>query len=307
MTKFILRRVCKGVFTVWFIWTLVFVLVRLSGDPVEWMLPDIASESLKKELRTSLGLDLPIWKQYILSFVNLFKGEMGSSYFFKRGVADLFTERLPYTYSIAIPALVLGGMIGILAGVAAAVKHDTIIDRLLMSIGIVFSAIPGFAFSIMLILIFSLWIHLLPSGNVGNWKNMVMPILSLSVGTLATVSRLTRSSMLDVLGKEYLDGARMKGLRESKVIVRHALRNSLIPVVTNMGLRIGTIIGGAVVVETVFGWPGVGTLMVTAAKERDFPIVQYGVLLTAVVVTAVNILIDISYGWLDPRIRESFK
>jgi ABC-type dipeptide/oligopeptide/nickel transport system permease component len=307
MTKFILRRVLKGIFTVWFIWSLIFVLVRLAGDPIEWMIPDVALDSVKDELRTSLGLDLPIWKQYLASFKNLFLGDMGSSYYYKRDVVELFMERVPYTVSIAVPSIVLAGVFGLLFGMIAAIKHDTVIDRTVMTIAIVLYTIPGFALGIILILIFSVKLHILPSGNIGNWKNMVMPIICLLVGTMASTARLTRSSMLDVLNKEYLDGARMKGVKESIVILKHALRNSLIPVVTSLGLQLGTVIGGAVVIETVFGWPGVGELLVTAANKRDFPVVQFGVLMLSVAVTVTNIVIDISYGWLDPRIRESFK
>lgn len=307
MTRFILRRIGKAGLTIWFIWTIVFILIRLAGDPIEWMLPDFAQESVKQELRESLGLNLPIWQQYIHSFSNIFTGEMGTSYYYKRDVVELFMERFATTYQIAVPALFIAGTLGIFFGVIAAVKHDTMIDRMVMSVAIIFHTIPGFAFAIILILIFSLWFHILPSGSTGTWKHMVMPIICLTVGTMATVSRLTRSSMLDVLDKEYLDGARMKGAKETTVIIKHALRNSLIPVVTTLGLQLGTIIGGAVVVETVFGWPGVGALLVEAAKQRDFPVVQFGVLLLAIVVNAANILVDVSYGWLDPRIRETFK
>ena len=307
MLRFILRRLGKGLLTIWFIWSLVFVLVRISGDPVESMLPDEAQESVREELRASLGLDLPISQQYLKSFTNIFSGDFGKSFYYKRGVAELYGERMINSYSIALPAYALSTVLGILFGVIAAIRHDTAVDRTVMTAAIIFYTIPSFAFSIILILIFSLQFHLLPSGNTGSWRNMVLPIVSLTVGPMATVSRLTRSSLLDVLQKEYLDGARMKGASEKSVIIKHALRNSLIPVVTTIGLQLGTIIGGAVVVETVFAWPGIGTLLVTAANQRDFPVVQYGILLIAVMVTLANILVDVSYGWLDPRIRESFK
>lgn len=307
MNRFIFRRLLKGLATVWFIWTLIFVLVRLSGDPVDWMIPDTSNESVKQELRISLGLDYPIWKQYFISFRNIFKGEMGTSYYYKRSVVALFNERLLATYSIALPSLALAGVFGVLAGVLSAIKHDTVLDRILMSLAIIFYTIPGFAFAILLIIVFALELHVLPSGGMGTWKNMVLPIVCLTAGPMATVARLTRSAMLDVLGKEFLDGARMKGISEKVVIIKHALRNSLIPVVTTLGMQLGTIIGGAVVVETVFGWPGIGSLLVTGAQQRDFPIVQYGILLLAIVVTIVNILVDISYGWLDPRIRDSMQ
>ena len=307
MGRFILRRVGTGLLTVWFIYTLVFVMVRVSGDPIEWMVPDGTTQEVEDSIRRSLHLDLPIWKQYILSFTDMMQGNSGKSYHYKRDVADLYAERIGPTYSIAVPSLILGSLLGIVFGVIAAMNHDTAIDRFVMSCAVIFNTIPGFAFAILLIIIFSLWLHLLPSGTTGTWKHMVMPIISLSIGTVATLARHTRSSMMDVLNKEYLDGARMKGVKEHMVIIKHALRNSLIPVVTILGLRLGTIFGGSIVVETVFGWPGVGSLLVTAAKQRDFPVVQWGVLMLAVIVTVANILVDISYGFLDPRIRDSFK
>ena len=307
MTKFIIKRVLTGLVTIWFIWSLVFVLVRLSGDPIEWMLPDGATEEMEQELRAALGLDLPLHKQYIKNFTNLVTGDMGTSYYYKRSVSDLFAERIPSTYMIGIPSYILSVFLGISLGVIAARYRNSLIDRLVMTSATAFYTVPGFAFGIILVLIFSLWLRILPSGNTGTWKHMVMPIIAMTVGPTASIARLTRSSMLDTLQKEYLDGARMKGVKENIVLYKHALRNSLIPVVTSVGMQLGSIIGGAVVVETVFGWPGIGSLLVSAANNRDFPIVQYGVLIIAIFVTAANVLVDISYGWLNPRIRENFK
>ncbi|MCL2008058.1 MAG: ABC transporter permease [Treponema sp.] len=307
MRNFIIKRIFKGIVTIWFIWSLVFVMVRISGDPVEWMLPDNASVAVADELRSSLGLDLPLYQQYIKSFTNLISGDMGTSYFFRRPVADLYAQRIGATLMIGIPSFILSTFLGILLGVLAAVKHNTIIDRSVMTFAITFYTIPGFAFAILLVLFFSLWLGILPSGNMGTWRHMVMPIIAMTVGPMATVARLTRSSLLDALKKEYLDAARMKGVKEHVVVLKHALRNSLIPVVTSVGMRLGQIISGAAVVETVFGWPGIGTLLVTAASRRDFPTVQYGVLVVSVFVTVAMIMVDISYGWLDPRIRDTYK
>jgi peptide/nickel transport system permease protein len=307
MTSFVVKRILKGIFNVWFIWSMVFVLVRFSGDPVEWMLPDDIPITVKDELRTSLGLDLPLHEQYIKSFANLFSGDLGVSYYFRRPVVELYAERLGNTFAIGIPSFILSAFLGISLGVLAATKHNTLTDRSAMTLAITFSTIPSFAFAILLVLIFGLWLRILPSGNMGTWKHMVMPIIAMTVGPMASVSRLTRSSLLDALQKEYLDAARMKGVKEIVVVFKHALRNSLVPVVTSVGMQVGHIIGGAAVVETVFGWPGIGTLLVNSAKQRDFPTVQFGVLLVAVFVTIANIMVDISYGWLNPRIRENYK
>jgi len=307
MTKFVIKRILKGIVTVWFIWSLVFMLVRMSGDPVDWMVPDGASETVKVQLRASLGLDLPLHQQYLKSFTNLFSGDLGVSYHYKRLVTDLYAERLGATYAIGLPSFILSAVLGVFLGVLAATKCNTLMDRSVMTFAVTCYTIPSFAFAILLVLIFSLWLRLLPSGNTGTWKHMIMPIIAMTVGPMASVARLTRSSMLDVLQKDYLDAARMKGIKEYIVILKHALRNSLIPVVTSVGMQLGHIISGAAVVETVFGWPGVGTLLVFSATRRDFPTVQYGILLVAVFVTAANILVDVSYGLLDPRIRETFK
>lgn len=307
MGKFTIKRILTGLITVWFIWSIVFVLVRISGDPIEWMLPDGSTEEMEQQLRVSLGLDLPLHQQYIKSFTNLFTGDMGVSYHYKRPVSELFSERLGATYMIGLPSYVLSVFLGISLGVLAARYRNSALDRIVMTGATAFYTIPSFAFGILLVLVFSLWLRILPSGNTGTWKHMVMPIIAMTVGPTSSIARLTRNSMLDTLQKEYLDGARMKGVKESIVVYKHALRNSLISVVTSVGMQLGSIIGGSVVVETVFGWPGIGSLLVSAANTRDFPIVQYGVLIISVFVTAANVLVDISYGWLDPKIRESFK
>ena len=307
MSKFIIRRILKGLLCMLFIWTLIFMLVRLTGDPTDWMLPDGANTLEIEALRKSLGLDMPIWQQYQKAFMDLLRGDAGTSYYYKRNVVQLYGERIGMTLQLAVPAFLFAIAAGISLGTYAAVRRNTLGDRVSMSLAIVGYTMPSFAFGIILILIFSLQLRLLPSGSVGTWKNMVMPMLTIAVGPMATIARLTRSALLDTMTKEYLDGARMKGLRERAVIVKHALRNSLIPVVTSVGMQLGTMIGGAVVVENVFSWPGVGTLLVSAAKQRDFPTVQYGILLVAATVTVANVLIDVSYGYLDPRIRETFK
>lgn len=178
-------------------------------------------------------------------------------------------------------------------------------DRLTMSTAIVGSTLPNFVLGILLIFIFSLKLRLLPSGSIGTPQHYILPIIALSVGPIASVARLTRSSLLDVIGNDYLDFARSKGMREWKVVIKHGLRNALIPVITILGSQLSALIGGSVVVETVFAWPGIGTLIVTSAQQRDFPVVVFGVLAIAASVTFVNLLVDLSYGILDPRIRKS--
>lgn len=306
MKKYIFIRVLKALFTILFVWTLVFFLTRVTGDPVEWILDASGSVEAREQLRHQLGLDLPLWQQYINGLKGLFTGDNGNSYYYARPVSELFAERLGATASLGGMTLICTAFLGLGVGVLTAVKHGSTFDRLTMGVTIVGYTVPNFVFGILLIFIFSLKLRLLPSGSTGTWQNYIMPTIAMAVGPTATVSRLTRSSLLDVIRQDYLDSARAKGVPEWKVIIKHALRNALIPVITVLGAQLSTIIGGSVVVETVFAWPGVGTLIVTAAQQRDFPVVQYGVLLISICVTFINLLVDLSYGLLDPRVRDNY-
>lgn len=306
MTRFLAIRVSKALFTIWFILTLVFMITRLSGDPTQWLLPDDATATVKAELRVSLGLDKPLGVQYVQYLSSLFTGDMGMSYHYLRPVGELFAERAGPTIVLGSISFVLAILIGVPIGVFAAVNRNSLLDRLTMGISIAGYTIPNFVFAILLIFLFSLQLRMLPSGGMSTPLHYVMPLLTLTVDAVAGIARLTRGSMLDVLRHDYLDSARAKGVREKIVIYKHALRNALIPVVTIIGLHLGTLIGGAVVVETVFAFPGIGSLIVQAAQYRDFPVIQYGVMLIATTVIIVNLLVDLSYGFLDPRIRDNF-
>ena len=307
MIKFIIKRLLKGLLTVWFIWSLIFFVVRLTGDPTDWMLPDGATDEELAKLRSSMHLDLPLHEQYLETLGEMLQGNAGTSYYYKQDVAQLYKERMVNTVKLAVPAFILAIVVGVFIGTVAAVRHNTSLDRLTMSAAVVGYTLPNFCLGILLMFFLSLKLRWLPSYGTGNWKNYIMPMITLAASPMATISRMTRSSLLDVTNREYINGARMKGVKEITVTIRHALRNSLIPVVTGVSTQLGTILGGAVTVETVFSWPGMGMMLVTAAKQRDFPTVQYGILLVAISVTLVNILVDVSYGYLDPRIREDFK
>ena len=305
MKRYVIMRVLKAVFTIWAVYTLVFFLTRVTGDPVDWLTMAGASDSAKETLRENLGLDLPLWKQYIKSFIGLFTGDTGESYYYARQVSDLFAERIWPTISLGGIVLFITILIGLPLGVLAAVKHNSLLDRITMSTAVIGSTMPNFVLGILLIFIFALKLRVLPSGSMGTAKNYILPVIALSVGPIASVARLTRSSLLDVIRNECLDCARAKGIREWKVVIKHGLRNALIPVITILGAQLSSLIGGSVVVETVFAWPGIGTLIVTSAQQRDFPVVVFGVLVIAASVTFVNLLVDLSYGLLDPRIRKS--
>lgn len=306
MGKFFIKRLIKTVFTIWFIVSLVFILTRVSGDPTEWMLPDDAPLEARLELRTSLGLDRPILEQYADYAVSVCKGDMGKSYYYLRPVGELFAERTAATMKLGMVSFSLAILFGVPLGVMASVHRNTFLDRVTMGFAVAGYTIPNFVLGILCIFVFSLKLRLFPSGGYGEPEHFIMPVMVLMVGPLANIARLTRSSMLDVLRQDYLDCARAKGVVENLVIFKHALRNALIPVVTIIGLQIGTLIGGMVVVETVFAWPGIGSLLISAAQNRDFPVVQYGIMICSIIVCITNFLVDVSYAVLDPRIRDNF-
>lgn len=304
MLKFILKRLGKALITVWFILTIVFIFTRLSGDPTQWILPDDATEQQREELREDLGLNDPLPKQYWTTMTSLFTGDAGKSYNYLRPVSELYGERIGATLKLGLTSFALSVALGIILGVVAAVKRNSPFDRITVFFSIIGSTLPGFVLCILLVFLFALKLRWLPSAGMDSWKSFVMPVICMSVGSLASITRLTRSSLLDVLRQDYLDCARAKGVKEKIVLFKHALRNALIPVITIVGLQLGSMIGGAVVVETVFSWPGVGTLLINGAKMRDYPIIIYGVMLISVCVTMMTLLVDISYSLLDPRIRD---
>ena len=256
-------------------------------------------------LKESLGLDLPLWQQYVNSLTGLFKGDAGMSYFFSRPVTELFAERIGATVSLGAGALGLAVLIGVPMGILAAMKRGTAYDRACIGITVIGHTVPNFVLGILLIFLFALKLRMLPSGSTGTWKHYIMPMVTLAMGPLTAIARLTRTALLDVIGQDYLDCARAKGVDEKKVIFKHALRNALIPVVTVMAGQVNMLVGGAVIVENVFAWPGLGTLIIKGAQRRDFPVVQYGILMIVIFVSIVNFAVDLSYGSLDPRIRDS--
>lgn len=306
MLKFIVKRVIKAVLTIWFILTLVFIFTRVSGDPTLWLLPDDASAQVRDELRESLGLNKPVLDQYWDTLTSLFTGDAGQSYNYRRPVSELYAERMGATVRLGLISFAISVVLGVTLGVFAAAHRNSLYDRITMTLAMIGSTLPNFVLAILMIFLFSLSWRLLPSAGTGDYRNYIMPVIAMAVGPIASIARLTRSSMLDVLRQDYLDCARAKGVSEGKVLFKHALRNALVPVVTVVALQMGGIIGGSVVVETVFSWPGIGTLLINGAKMRDYPIIIYGVMLIAAAVTVINTLVDISYSALDPRIRDNF-
>lgn len=303
MASFFVQRFLRAALALWLAVTVVFVFLRLSGDPAALLLPLDAPPAQVEALRRELGLDAPIPVQYARYLASLAQGDLGESLVHRRSALGLVLERFPATLQLAAATLLLAGLVGPAVGVFAAVARGTVGDRLAMALASLLQAVPAFFLGILLILLLTVRLGWLPSSGSGTPRQLVMPALSLSAALLAGQARLVRSTLLDVLRQDYVRTARAKGLREAAVVGRHALRNATLPVVTVLGLDLGWLLGGAVIVETVFAWPGLGRLAVGSVSARDYPVVQAAVLVAATVFVALNFLVDCSYGLLDPRMR----
>ncbi len=303
MLAFAVTRVLRGFLTLWLVVTAVFIGLRLSGDPVTMMLGFEASPDAVDSMRDKLGLDDSIGVQYFRYLEMLGSGDFGTSLREPRPAATVVLERVPATIQLASVSLAIAVVIGIPAGIIAATHRNSLLDRGLMAFAFLGQAAPAFFIGILMILCFSLWLQVLPSGGRGTWQHLIMPAITLSTYSMASLARITRSAMLDVAGADFVRTARAKGLREPRIVVGHMLRNAALPVVTLLGIQIGVAISGAVITETVFAWPGMGRLAATAVFRRDYPVIQFAVLLIATTVILVNAATDILYSAIDPRIR----
>ncbi|MFN8632330.1 MAG: ABC transporter permease [Chloroflexota bacterium] len=315
MLPFLTRRVLRAVVALWGIVTIVFITMRLSGDPVPLMLPPDAPPSEMNRVRAELGLDRPIPIQYVVFLGNVLHGDLGRSIHLRQPAVNVALERLPATFELAISAFLLAVMIALPAGLISAAKRNSIWDNLAMLLALIGQSAPTFYIGIMLILVLGLQLGWFPvSGrgdgswlNPADWPTMLwhvcLPAVTLGAFAMASIARLTRSAVLEVMRQDYIRTARAKGLRDVVVLLRHNLTNAAIPIITIMGLQFGTLLGGAVVTETVFSWPGIGLLAIKSIGSRDYPIVQSSVLLVAMAFVVVNFLVDLAYGWLNPRIR----
>jgi peptide/nickel transport system permease protein len=281
----------------------VFVMVRLGGDPVLLFMPmDIQAKDVD-EMRQRLGFNDPLVVQYARFMAGAVRGDFGESLRYKQDAMALVLERLPATFVLAGTALGLTLIVAVPLGVISAVRRNSLLDHAGTLATVLGQAIPGFWLGLMLIYLFSVELRWLPTGGRGGLAHLVMPSVVLAAFFAARIARLTRSAVLEVLGEDYVLTARAKGLGEGRVIGKHTLRNSAIPVITLAGLEAGQLLGGTVITETIFAWPGLGRLTVQALLNRDFPVVLAAVSFTAVTYTALNLLVDLAYGWLDPRVR----
>jgi peptide/nickel transport system permease protein len=281
----------------------VFFLLHLTGDPVRLMLPPEASAAEVERLRRTFGLDAPIPAQYARFLVGVFQGDFGTSLRYNAPSLPLVLERVPATLRLASVATAFAILASVPLGIAAAVWRGSAIDRLCTLLGAFGQSMPVFWLGIVLILVFSVRYRLLPSFGSGSLRHLILPAATLALYSLARISRLARSAMLDTLGTDYVRTARAKGLSGMAVAFKHALRNASLPIITVVAVEFGVLLGGAVVTETVFAWPGVGRLAVQAILTRDFPLVQAIVFVIATTLVFLNLTVDLLYGLLDPRIR----
>jgi ABC-type dipeptide/oligopeptide/nickel transport system permease component len=304
MTSYVVRRLIFSVFVLWGALTVVFLAVRaVPGDPAQMMLGANATAADVDALREKLGLDRPLVVQYGAYLAQTLRLDLGESLRIAQPAVRLVAERVPTTGKLAITAVVIAILLSFPLGMLAAVRPGGLTDGLVSIVSLLGQSVPGFWLGIMFILVFARSLRLLPSSGDDSWASLVLPSVTVALPLVGVLTRLVRSGLLDVLGEDYVRTARAKGLTPGAVMWRHAVRNMLIPVVTVLGLQIGQLLGGAVITETVFAWPGVGLLLVDAITNRDYPLVQAAILFITAIFVAINFLVDLSYGVLDPRVR----
>ena len=304
MITYVARRVLASVPTLWGVATVVFVMARLlPGDPARVIAGVLASPEDVERIRQSMGLDKPLLVQYGTFLGSLLRLNLGVSAHTNAPVVEEIGSRLPYTIELAMVALVLAVTVGLLAGVAAAIRRNTMLDLLISSFSVFGVSMPVYCLGLMMIIVFAIDFHLLPAAGADDPASILMPAVTLALFSLGLIARMTRSSMLEVLGQDYVRTARAKGAPFRSVVFRHALRNALLPIMTVIGLQFGALLGGAVVTETVFAWPGVGRLLIDSIFFRDYPVVQGLVLMFGTTFVVINLLVDLLYAYVDPRIH----
>lgn len=307
MTTYILRRILLVIPILLGVATIVFALMFIvPGDPARMLMGQHGDERTLANLRHEMGLDRPVYVQYARFIGKLAHGDLGMSYRQKRPVVEIIRDRFPATLKLAVASMVVAIIVGISAGILAAVRRNTVWDWMVMIFSLTGISMPVFWLGMMLALVFASGLGWLPVGGYGrsgDWRHLLLPAVSLAAVSVGYIARMMRSSMLEVIGKDYIRTARAKGLSGRAVILRHALRNAFIPVITVIGVNFASLLGGAVATETVFAWPGLGRAVVDAIRVRDLPVVEGCVIFLAVVFVVVNLLVDLSYAWLDPRIR----
>ena len=308
MIKYVFRRLAMLIPVLIGVSFLVFSIMELTpGDPVAMYLGAGYTEEAYENITQELGLDQPFLVRYGRFVIQAVQGDFGVSYSTRQPVMNEISPRLPKTVQLSLAAMLFAAAIGIPLGVVAAVKQNSAVDSAASLLALVGVSVPGFWLGIMLILIFAAKLRWLPSSYIENWKAIILPAITLSTNTLAVITRMTRSSLLETIRQDYIRTARAKGLKEGYIIIKHALRNAMIPIITTMGLQFGFSLGSAVLVETVFAWPGIGSLLVEAIRVKNTPIVLAIVVILAIFFSVINLCIDILYAFFDPRIKAEYK
>jgi peptide/nickel transport system permease protein len=303
MKTFLLRRLLQSLVVLLGVSFVVFFILFLTGDPAAVMLPPEATAEDIRNFRESMGFNDPFFVQYGRFLLGALRGNFGTSIRHGEPAFTLVVERMPATFELAGAALVIALLLAIPAGIVSAVRRNTVIDYISTVVALLGQSMPTFWLGIMLILFFSVQFQVLPSSGRGTWQHLVLPAVTLGLFTTARITRLTRSGMLEVLNQDYIRTAKAKGVSDPPVVWKHALKNAAIPIVTIVGIELGTLLGGSVITETIFAWPGVGRLSVQAIYNRDYPVVQAAVFLLAATFIVVNLFVDLVYTYLDPRIR----
>jgi peptide/nickel transport system permease protein len=313
MTRYLFRRFWQSLFVLFGISLIVFILLHLSGDPAVLMMPPDATKEDIDNFRKLMGFNDPLfvtwppWRiitdtQYGRFVGGVVRGDFGNSFRHQQPALGLVLERMPATIRLTLAAMGIAVCVAIPVGILSAVRRNTALDHLGMLMALLGQSMPVYWLGIMFILLFAVRLNLLPAFGAGSWKHLVLPAITLGAFSMARIARLTRSGMLEVLGQEYIRTARAKGVRDLAVILKHALKNAAIPVITVIGLDLGTLLGGAVITETIFAWPGVGRLAIQAIANRDYPVVQAAVFVLATIFVLINFLVDVLYSYVDPRV-----
>lgn len=308
MMKFILRRILQSIPVLLGVTLLVFTMLYFTkGDPARLILGDIATEEEVQILREELGLNDSFFEQYLRYLSGVLKGDLGTDYISGRPVKDEIIERLGITLQLAVASIIFSIIVAIPAGIISAARQYSVVDNITMFLALIGNSLPNFWLSLMLILFFSVFLGVLPASGLYGPLYYIMPIMGISAGSIATITRMTRSSMLEVIRQDYIRTSRAKGLTEFNVFVKHALSNAMIPIITVIGIQFTVAIGGAVVNEQIFAIPGLGKLLVDAIKSRNYQVVQGGVLVISIICSIVNLLVDLLYAVIDPRIKDKYE
>ena len=299
----LIRRVLSGVVALILLVTGVFLVTRVMGDPVAGLAGEDATPERRAAIRERLGLDRPLPEQYFTYMSNVSRGDFGDSYRLSRPAMELIVERLPATLTLSALSMILGIVVAIPVGVISAIRPGSLLDSIGRTFSVLGQSVPLFWLGILLIIVFAVNLQILPAGGRESWQSLILPASTLAFASLPLTMRITRSAMLEVLNKDYVRTARAKGLREWRVITGHVLRNALIPVITVLALRLGNVVSGSVVLEEVFGYPGVGRVAVQALRSYDFPLIQAFIVMVGASIIIINLLADILYTVVDPRVR----